>query len=208
MPRGEAAPTAIGLRERKKQRTRATILDAARRLFDEQGFHATTIPEIAAAAEVSPRTVSAYFPIKEELVFPDKDEMFEALSSALDSRPEGEPATTAMQRWLIDSFSERDPDQAARAHWARAIIDSDPDLRAYERRLQERAEQIIASAFAVDLSLPADHHLPRMVGATAIAALDSLGREGGDDPSPEEARRLIEDAMLFVGAGVRELAGS
>ena len=62
-----------GLRERKRVRTRITIARAALELFDRQGFQETTIPQIAEAADVSPRTVSAYFPHKEELAFPDTD---------------------------------------------------------------------------------------------------------------------------------------
>jgi AcrR family transcriptional regulator len=194
-----------GLRERKKQETRERILARARDLFDEKGFADTTIPEIAAAADVSPRTVSSYFPQKEELVFPDKDEMLSALSRALDERPPEEMATDALRRWLIDNFACEGHED--RHDWARALIDTDPDLRAYERVLQERAQEVVATAVAVDLALPPDHHLPQMVAATAMAALDSLGRDETATHDPEQARRLIEDAMHFVGAGVKELRG-
>jgi AcrR family transcriptional regulator len=195
-----------GLRERKKRRTRETILACARDLFEAQGFAETTISQIAEAAEVSPRTVFSYFPHKEELVFPDKDEMLESLSAAMAGRAEGEVATDALRRWLLEHFGDVEPEDHPHK-WQRALIDEDPDLRAYERRLQEDAEQVVAEAVAVDLSLPADHHLPRMVAATTMAALDSLGREGAHEHSAEESRRLIEDAMQFVGAGVRKLRG-
>jgi len=206
-----------GLRERKKRRTRERILACARELFDAKGFAETTIPEIAEAAEVSPRTVSSYFPHKEELVFPARDELLEGLSAALESRGENEMATDALRAWLVDHFVEaaahqghddelRAGDQPAH-QWARELIDSDPELRAYERVLQEQAEDVIAAAVAVDLGLPADHHLPHMVAATTMAALDSLGREAKESSDPEQSKRLIEDAMQFVGAGVRELRG-
>ena len=60
-----------GLRERKKAKTRAAIQRHALRLFREQGYSATTVDQIAAAAEISPSTFFRYFPTKEETVLYD-----------------------------------------------------------------------------------------------------------------------------------------
>jgi AcrR family transcriptional regulator len=60
-----------GLRERKKARTRAAIQRHALRLFQEQGYSATTVDQIAAAAEISPSTFFRYFPTKEATVLYD-----------------------------------------------------------------------------------------------------------------------------------------
>jgi AcrR family transcriptional regulator len=77
-----------GLRERKKQRTREAITRAAHQLFVERGYQTTTLPEIAEAADVSTRTIFAYFPSKEDILFSELDEMKDALARAVAERPE------------------------------------------------------------------------------------------------------------------------
>src|SRR5215203_3521882 len=95
-----------GLRARKKQRTREQIVEAAMRLFAERGYHATTIADIATAADVAPRTFFAYFPSKEAVVFHNLDRDLESLASALRDRLPGETAFDALRRW-IDAMFDR-----------------------------------------------------------------------------------------------------
>src|SRR5436305_2773498 len=90
-----------GLRERKKQRTRETIARAAHELFAERGYHATTLPDIAEAADVSTRTIFAYFPSKEDILFSDFPIMKEALAQALAERPEGEDALETARKFIL-----------------------------------------------------------------------------------------------------------
>src|ERR1700744_6700684 len=74
-----------GLRERKKARTRASLREHALRLFREQGYQATTVEQIAAAAEVSPSTFFRYFPTKEDVVL--NDDMDTRVLEALARQP-------------------------------------------------------------------------------------------------------------------------
>src|SRR5882672_12482033 len=98
-----AVNTELGLRERKKQRTRETIAGAARELFAERGYHATTLPEIAEAADVSTRTIFSYFPSKEDILFSDFPIMKEALAQALAERPEGQEALETVREFILSS---------------------------------------------------------------------------------------------------------
>ena len=64
--------TTPGLRERKKMRTRETIRREAFRLFDAQGFGATTVEQIAEASDISASTFFRYFPNKAALLIPNQ----------------------------------------------------------------------------------------------------------------------------------------
>src|SRR5467141_3764529 len=101
----EISSASPGLRERKKQKTRETIIKVALELFAERGYEQTTIAEIADAAEVSPRTIFAYFPSKEDILFCDTPEIQERLAQALRERPEGATALDALRDFIAGSLS-------------------------------------------------------------------------------------------------------
>jgi AcrR family transcriptional regulator len=102
--RTEAATNPEGLRARKKRQTRAAIAAAAMELFQSRGFDAVTIADVAAAADVSRKTVFNYFPAKEDLVFEAGQERRAALVQAIRERPPGsslvEPFRAATMDYL------------------------------------------------------------------------------------------------------------
>src|ERR1700712_3699764 len=94
-----------GLRERKKLRTRSTLIDVAVDLCARQGYDKTTVEQIAAAAEVSPRTFSRYFPTKESVIAAAADEIDEIVAAALASQPPRITAYEALLRAHLEAFS-------------------------------------------------------------------------------------------------------
>src|SRR5262249_51799790 len=119
-----------GLRERKKQRTRETIARAGAELFAERGYHATTLPEIAEAADVSTRTIFAYFPSKEDILFSKFAQMKEALAQALTERPEGTDALETVRDFILSSHDAERNELDEKLHHC---IESDPTLRSHLR---------------------------------------------------------------------------
>src|SRR3712207_3627225 len=156
--------TEAGLRERKKQRTRETIVDAAFRLFAERGYDATTIADIAAAADIAPRTFFGYFPTKEAVVFHDKETTVRGLRERIEGRDDAETAMDAMRAWVEELM--RDVDWAdERERTRRCLVQETPSLREHDRANMAEFEDVIADAVARDLDLPPGSLRPRMVGA-------------------------------------------
>src|SRR5260370_13197858 len=79
--------TELGLRERKKLRTRQLIAETARRLFVERGFDAVSVAAVARAAEASEATVFNYFPTKEDLVYQGMQDFQTDLVTVESERP-------------------------------------------------------------------------------------------------------------------------
>lgn len=102
-PVGEPSP---GLRERKKLRTRATLIDAAVELCLEQGYENTTVEQIAAVADVSPRTFSRYFATKDAVMMTLMEGFVEAASERLALIPEEVPALEALKCAHVDVLKE------------------------------------------------------------------------------------------------------
>jgi AcrR family transcriptional regulator len=96
-----------GLRERKKRAAREAIAAAARRLFAERGFDAVTVAEVAAAADVSEKTVFNHFATKEDLAFAGREEGIAQFVTAIAGRPPDSSVLDvfrAMTRTVLEVF--------------------------------------------------------------------------------------------------------
>jgi AcrR family transcriptional regulator len=157
----------IGLRERKKQRTRETIVSVATKLFVEQGYEATTTAQIAEAAEVSPSTFFTYFPTKADVVFSLFDEIIESAESRVLGRPAGEQAISAVVAWIEKDLPEVEAPYAELLHEGPGLMESDVELQAQWRLRSARFEDVLAEAFARDLGEPVDGVRARVLAAIA-----------------------------------------
>ncbi|MFE7110900.1 TetR/AcrR family transcriptional regulator [Streptomyces sp. NPDC057575] len=145
-----------GLRESKKQETRQLISDHATRLFITQGFEQTTIAEIAAAARVAKKTVTNYFPRKEDLALDHQDAFIASLAHTVAARRPGESALAALRRAFTDAAAAADPVSGfSGPAFARMIADS-PTLSACLRGLHDQRERALARTLAAAVGAPSD----------------------------------------------------
>jgi len=168
----DAAP-ATGLRERKKARTRTAIQHHALRLFTEQGYAATTVEQVAEAADVSPSTVFRYFPTKDDLVL--TDELDPALIAAIRSQPAELAPVSAFRAALRQVFGAVDAGLLLDVKTRATLILSVPELRA--AMLDQLAQSItwLTELIAERAGRPADDPAARalagaMVGVWIAAA--------------------------------------
>ncbi len=194
----------VGLRERKKQRTRETIVSAALQLFAERGYQQTTVAEIAEAAEVSKGTLFAYFPSKEDIVFADTAPLRADLVHELRHRTQGLSALETLRKFVADHVICPDDRELLRER----LIGEDEQLRSHYRARLGEVEDAVAAAIADDLGEDPDGLRPRLVAAAVLAALGVAKRHARTvGPSPQAgADAVIGEAIVFLEGGLRAIA--
>jgi AcrR family transcriptional regulator len=187
---GEPEP---GLRERKKQRTRLALIDAALRLYREKGLEGVTVAEIARLADVAPRTFFGYFETKEDVFLGRGDDRLELLVQAIRERDHREPILTAIRRAL-----QRDRQPPAEASPAgRPELSELLQHPAIANRLRERWnrwEDLLASAIAADAGAGPGDPEPRVVAAAVAGAIRVAAAAAQEQPERrfEVAQRVFD----------------
>jgi AcrR family transcriptional regulator len=168
--RPEAAP-AEGLRSRKKVKTRVAIEDAALALFEEQGYEATTVEQIADRAEVSTTTFFRYFPTKAEVLLSDHGQQLPALHEAIVERPLPESDLVAVRRAVQQEWvATIDPGRTARK--ARIVATSHA-LRGMSFERGFRWLSIVTAALAQRRDLQASDERCSVAARVALGVLGS-----------------------------------
>jgi AcrR family transcriptional regulator len=187
-----------GLRERNKQRRQDAVIRAAYRLFAERGYDATTVADIAEAAEVAPRTVAMYFPSKQDIALSRFGEAADELTRALRERDPTESVTEVVARWLRsdDRPADREIKQLSKRLFA-----ANPQLSALRAARMTAAVSEGAAAIAAQRGLAPDSLGPRIAAVAAAAILIELT----DIPPGPEQNAAIAKAMRFLDAGIAAL---
>jgi AcrR family transcriptional regulator len=188
-----------GLRERSKARRRAAITRAAYELFAERGYDATTVADIADAAEVSPRTIAMYFPAKQDIAMSRVNDAVASLTDAMHARPPGETVAEVLGRWLRAAQTE--PEDLEQRMLARRMFAANPQLAALRTARLTDAMRGGAAVIAADM-----HHEPGAIGPRLAAAAASAMIAEIFDTEPGAAREeAIAAAMRFINAGIAAL---
>lgn len=192
-----------GLRERKKLRTRATLISTAAQLCQQQGYDKTTVEQIAAAADVSPRTFSRYFPTKDAVVIAIVEDVAAYVAAELANQPLDISEYEAMLRAHLIALRPG-PDGAQTAIFARMaaliqIVNSSANFGVAAipfRAQQDRFPTVLAVARR--MGLPTDHDAVHLVleGFTVVmnTACRDLGTPGHPPIEPDVVAGRIQAA--------------
>jgi AcrR family transcriptional regulator len=190
-----AADEALGLRERKKIRTRDTIRRETLRLIDENGYANTTVEQIADAADISPSTFFRYFPSKESVLI--TDDLDQVTIQALAQQPYDLPSMQAFRRALEVTLAT-----VSEAEWRfertrQRVVFSIPELKTAQFDLYHRTLAFLAAAECHRIGRDADDFEVRIwAGAVAGGLMATI--DGARPGFPEQLFRALD----FMEAGM------
>ena len=190
------------LRERKKARTRASIREHALRLFRDQGYDATTVEQIAAAAEVSPSTFFRYFPTKEDVVLRDNldDRMFEAF----ERQPPSMTPIAALRAAIREGITTLTPAEWEEFREASALGQAVPEVRARMMDELTRTIEAAVDALAKRTGRPRDDLAVRVwAGAVFGVIMAVMGRETYSEGNVDmRSFERIDEALALLEKGL------
>lgn len=190
----------LGLRERKKIKTREAIRTATYALIKEQGYDATTIDQIAERAEVSPSTVFRYFPTKEDIVL--TDEYDPILLEELRARPADEPWAQTVRYVMQEAVRtgiEEDPEVARiRTH----LLVQVPAVRSRMMESMSVTGRMFATAVAERTGLPPDSLEVRVYTMSIIGGLMETSMYWAEQGHQGDFPALLDRALDVLQNGL------
>jgi AcrR family transcriptional regulator len=183
-------------RERKKQRTRDALIEAALELFESKGYEHTTVREITDAVDVAERTFFRHFASKEDLALSFARTGSDALLQALDTRPPEEEPLTALWQAFRESLrimiaSESGQGRKPAYLTAVQLIESTPTLLAASLRdFRDHGEALARKVAAREGVDPDTDPRPRII-VTLFAGLTSLATRDWRAAAANDAETLL-----------------
>lgn len=198
----ETAGETLGLRERNKLRTRQEIADATLRLATERGLEHVTVEQIAAAADVAPRTFFRYFDSKEDALLADHSDRTALLRHTLRNRPASEGPLTAVRAAILEVAGDLE-DHRELMLCKIQLMDSNPTLHAQSLERMAELEQMIAEALAERSGVDLDEDYRPFIIAAAVCsamrvAIDRWGASGGEG----DLTALVARALDLLDGGL------
>lgn len=199
----ESTPAApLGLRERKNRRTRLAIVRAAAELTIRDGYAAATIPRIAERADIAPRTVSTWFPAKDDILFEGADETIERGVGQL--RSGSGDIVDRLLGWLAseEGRGEHHPELTQLRNEA---IQHDPELRARYHQFFERLQVEIARQVAYDTGTAPDDTGPRLLAGAAMVFMQQIAIMSARDEPVGLDDPQVTTGIAFLRAGLKAI---
>lgn len=191
-----------GLRERKKGRTRTAIQQEALRLFRQHGYAATTVEQIAAAADVSPSTVFRYFAAKEDLLVLDEHlSLAQAVAEAFEAQPPHVTAVDALRAAIRAAMAGLPAaDRTARLERDVALL-AVPELWSANLGLLGRALDELDALVARRADRDPFDPVVRAVTGAVLGVAVRVFLDAKDDPDADPADAL-DEALAALAAGL------
>jgi AcrR family transcriptional regulator len=188
-----------GLRERKKQKTRWAIQEHAVRLFAEQGYDATTVEQIAAAAEVSPSTFFRYFKTKEDVVIEDDyDPMI--VAAVVGAPPELAPIA-AIRHGLAAAFGQLGPAERQQIRERTRLILAVPALRARTADQLTGSISLLTGPLAQRTGRDPDDFELRVFAGACMGAWIAVLEDWATGDTDEDLAALMDRALAAIENG-------
>lgn len=199
-----------GLREQKKQLTRQAIAQTTLRLTLDVGLENVTLDEIARIAFVAPRTVTNYFPHKEEAIVAAGSLTPEDVIERLAARPDGEEPLESLRQITIDFAQSLTADQLELHRQKLELGDRYPSVKPYIAARYQTLEERLSSELAVRTGTEvATDIYPRLLSATAVAALRlSLAQWAASDFGVDELVATVRTAFTHLQDGLPSSRGA
>jgi AcrR family transcriptional regulator len=180
-------------RQRKKTATRDRIRASALRLFREQGYDATTVEQIAAAADVSHMTFFRYFPAKEDVVLSDGYDPL--IGSLIAQTPAAWPLTRRIRTVLVQGLRQIYDTERDTLLAENKLIVSTPALRERLWADQIATQQLILQALSANQDHPQPSFQDRVIVAACLAAASTAILTWVENDGTPDLPDLIEQAF-------------